>query len=165
MGILFAYLYIFARWLVFPIFLIINLLNIIKRKKYLKISGENIVLKTNNKISNKFIVIFIILFVIVIIEIFWIKKLDDIIIVVFILFLISFIISHNLYLGINGIYKNGIIMNEYIIWNKIHSYKWINNNTISFLKNDGNRIDFDEIKNKDRIIEIINEVKLNENNK
>jgi hypothetical protein len=165
MGILFAYLYVFARWLILPIFLIINLFNIIKRNKYLKMAGNNIVLQKDKKIPYKFIVVFIALFIIEIISsIFWIKNLDYIIIAVPILFSISIIISHNLYLNINGIYGNGIIMNEYITWNKIHSYKWIDNNTISFLRNNGNRIDFDEIKNRDKIIEIINEIKLNENN-
>jgi hypothetical protein len=164
---LFALLFIFARWLILPVFFLINLINIIKHKNYLKMAGECIILKQVKKTS-KILRISEILFIIFVIFGFYrliIKKEWTFIYEIFFcLFLITILISTNLYRKINGIYKNAIIFNEYLSWNKIHSYKWINEETISFLLKNGNRIDFDKIINKEKIIEIIKDNKIIENN-
>lgn len=164
MDILFAYLFIFCRWLILPVFLIINLNNIINHKKYLKNAGLNIVLKKTKKLHCGFTIAIICLSIVWIIRFILIKKWIAIIGITSVLSLITIIISINLYANINGIYQNGIIFNEYIIWDKIHSYKWINNNTISFLMKNGNRIDFGDITiNKEIIIEIIKKSGIYEN--
>jgi hypothetical protein len=85
--------------------------------------------------------------------------------IIFFLFMITTIISINLYSNINGIYRNGLIINEYISWGKVHSYKWINEETISFLSMQGNRFDFNKITDREKILEIMTANKITENNK
>jgi hypothetical protein len=117
-----------------------------------------------NKLSNKFMLLLGILMVLIIIRIILTKELGNIILMTFCLLTTTVILSNNLYININGIYKNGIIFNEYIKWDRIHSYKWLDDETISFLKKEGSRIDFNKIKNKDKIIETIRENNILENN-
>ena len=161
---LFAFLFIFARWLIPPVFLIINIKNIINYKNYLKTAGECIILKQSKKFPKIFIIFYIVVILFLFFELILTKKWVYILAIIFFLFFITTNISINLYSNINGIYKNAIIFNEYLSWEKIHSYKWINNETISFLLKNGNRIDFDKIINKEKIIEIILDNKIMENN-
>jgi len=45
------------------------------------------------------------------------------------------------YSRINGIYENGIILNSFYRWKDIHSWKNVENNTISILDSNGIRFD------------------------
>jgi hypothetical protein len=92
------------------------------------------------------------------------KDWNYIIVIIFFMFIITTIVSINLFANINGVYENGLIFYKYIAWEKIHSYKWINNDTISFLFNNGNRVDFNNITNKEKIMELIINNKIEENN-
>ena len=75
-------------------------------------------------------------------------------------------IIDKLYEKINGIYKNGLIFNGYISWNEIESYNLLNEESIFFIKKngdgDGNGIVFNNIVNIEKIIEIININNVNE---
>jgi hypothetical protein len=162
---LFAFLFIFARCLIPPVFLFVNVYNIIKRKEFLKKAGENIILKNTKKLPGIFIIFYIIVAIAGLIRLIISTEWIYIIAIIFFLFMITTIISINLYSNINGIYRNGLIINEYITWEKVHSYKWINEETISFLLMQGNRIDFNKITNREKIFEIITANKIIENNK
>jgi hypothetical protein len=132
-------------------------------KKYLKKAGENIILNQTKKTPKIFTIILIILFIVLVIASIILKR-PFIYRMIFILSLIVIMISINIYGKFNGIYKNGLIANEYITWDEIHSYKWINNETISFLLKKGESIEFNNIMEREKIMEIINENKIKEKN-
>jgi len=142
-------------------------MQIILYKKYLKKAGENISLNNkdeypNNKINN---IIDISFFIIPIIALIITKSLFWLIIIFLFLSFLSISYKNKKYSKINGLYKYGIIYNEYLKWNEVHSYKWIDKETISLLfKEHGNRIDFYNIKEKDKIMGIFNEYNIKENN-
>jgi uncharacterized protein (DUF983 family) len=163
MEILFALLFIFARWLIPPVFLLINIKNIINHKNYLKMAGECIILKQAKKLPRIFIIFYIVFAILGFYSLMKIKEWVYIFVIIFFLFFITIIISINLYTNINGIYKNAIIFNKYLSWDKINSYKWVNSETISFLLKNGNIVNFNKIINKEKIMEIIKDNKIMEN--
>jgi hypothetical protein len=134
----------------------VTLYNIIARKKYLSMAGENIVLANRKKIPKWMMITVIISLPIfgILIYITTQKWLEIIILLpnavaALVLFL------NKLYEKINGIYKNGIIFNEYIEWNEIHNYRWINEEKILLFKKNGEAIDFDKVSNKEKLIETL----------
>ena len=139
-----------------PIFLIINLYTIFKRKKYLNIAGENILLDNRKKMP-KWIMLGI-----TIVTIIWIIKFIEAnhwITVFGIAFWLTFytiFVINKLYKNINGIYENGIIFNKYFSWNEIQSYNMINEGSIFFILKEGDGIIFDNILNMEKVIEITN---------
>jgi hypothetical protein len=133
----------------------IAIIGILKYKDNLKKVGENIVLKRTKKMSIFFIIVFTIFAVASIIALIITKEWIYIIPFMFFLYFLFTFIQINIYSNINGLYENGLISNEYTTWAKIHSYKWINENTISFSLKTGNRIDFENILNKEKINDII----------
>lgn len=59
------------------------------------------------------------------------------------------------YKRLNGFYSNGVILGtEIISWDKIHSYKKLDNK-ISILKMNGNRVDTDNIMNMDLCLTLL----------
>ena len=148
-----------------PIRLIKNIISIVNKRKYLKKAGENIVL-CNEKYHIKSFIGCSIGFLVPVIYCIVRRPVYFLSIILLLMYLSVIIefVSNKLYEKINGIYENGIILNECITWNEIHSYKWINEETISLLKNDGMRIDFDKIINNDKMMETIIANKINENN-
>jgi hypothetical protein len=142
-------------WLVIPIGIAIHLYYVINYRKNLKKAGENIILIQTKYLSNISAIIPIIIIIILVIISITTKDWSYIYYIILFLFILSFFISIKIYRKINGIYKNGLIYNKYIAWDNVHSYKWINNETISFLLKTGERIDFNKIIEKDKIIEIM----------
>jgi hypothetical protein len=144
-----------VSWLVIPIGIIIHFYYIINYKKNLKKAGKNIILIQTKYLSNILAIIpIIIIFILAIISIIT-KDWPYFYHIILFLLILSFIISMKIYRKINGIYENGLIYNKYITWDDIHSYKWINNETISFLLKTGERVDFNRIIEREKIIAII----------
>lgn len=165
MGSIFAFLYIFTRFLIPPVFLIINLINIFRRKKILSMAGNIIELKRPVKGTDQVVLIGLFTYTIALIILIILSKDWLTIIILISVFLLPIIIFVNsiLYRNVNGVYMNGIIFNEYLNWEQIHSYKWLDENTISFLTVEGFRIDF-KINNKSKMKEVIAINKIVENN-
>jgi hypothetical protein len=149
-----------------PFLLIIYIYYIIKRKKILISAGKKVGLFDikNPNIFNKFSMIFnIILLLILFITLFTTKEWYLIIPVFTFSTLLVMIISHKLYSDINGIYENGIIRTGFTEWKEVHSYRWEDDETISLLFNDGERVDF-KITDKERLIEVLKNNRIDENN-
>ena len=145
--------------------IIIHLNYIIKYKKCMKKAGKNIHLIQKKYLSYLTIAMIIILIVILIIVLIISKNMSIYNIIQYLLVL-SVMISINLFEKIYGIYENGLIWYwyKYIAWDNVLSYKWINNETISFLLKTGKRIDFDKIMEKDKIIDLVLEKNIMRNN-
>jgi hypothetical protein len=130
-------------------------------KFYLDKAG--IIICLNNKKSDIYIyryylLLFFIVFAIVLVML--LIQNDNIINIVWFLFIVLGIISIGItgimYKKINGIYENGIINNKYYTWDEIHSYELIEDNAIAFLLKSGNKIVIGHNINVDIIIKIMN---------
>ena len=141
-GNLIVLLYFYSFYILLPIvYAIVNINTVIKRKKYLKIAGEKIFIDKNVK-HQKYTFSIILLLLVMIRLLLSNDLLSSIIILV--LWLSSFLttVILNSYSNINGIYKNGIIHNEYFPWGKVYSFKDEHNGSISITFNDGNIITY-----------------------
>jgi len=130
---------------------LINIVNTFNKRKKLVSAGEIIILQNKNMYSKFIIFTNIIILFYLILGIFRMRGHWLIVIPIFMcLLLITMYILFKTYKNINGIYKNGIIFNDYYPWNEFHSFKWVNNEekiiflrktdniTISFEIGDGN---------------------------
>ena len=141
-GNLIVLLYFYSFYILLPIgYAIVNINTVIKRKKYLKIAGEKIFIDKNVK-HQKYTFSIILLLLVMIRLLLSNDQLSSIIILV--LWLSSFLttVILNSYSNINGIYKNGIIHNEYFPWGKVYSFTDEQNSSISITFNDGNIITY-----------------------
>ena len=141
-GNLIVLLYFYSFYILLPVgYAIVNINTVLKRKKYLKIAEEIIFIDKNIK-HQKYTFSIILLLLIVIRLLFSNDLLSSIIILV--LWLSSFLttVILNSYSNINGIYKNGIIHNEYFPWGKMYSFRDEHNGSISITLNDGNILNY-----------------------
>ena len=141
-GNLIVLLYFYSFYILLPIgYAIVNINTVIKRKKYLKIAGEKIFIDKNVK-HQKYTFSIILLLLVMIRLLLSNDLLSSIIILV--LWLSSFLttVILNSYSNINGIYKIGIIHNEYFPWGKVYSFKDEQNSSILITFNDGNIITY-----------------------
>lgn len=76
----------------------------------------------------------------------------------FIIFLLPQILDFvlwNKYSKFNGFYQNGIVKGGFLEWEDIFSYKKIDSDTLSFLKQDGLRFDFGTAGKMQEVIDLI----------
>ena len=144
----------FSFYIAIPIFNIANTgSKILLKGKIIKKAGKNIYLIPKSKALgiklNVIILIFGILFIL------FRNYLLGILIIIQGLFLILNAIAYNRYLNYYGIYENGLVLNEYLPWKDVHSWKLLNPSTIVFLLNNGSAVDYKEIQNIESIKTIL----------
>ena len=144
--------------------LIFNIYNLIKRKNFLTLAGENIVMDNRKMLKNWAIILNTILAIFWIVRFILIKHWIAIFGIIYWVSYLSIFLSIKFYENVNGIYKNGIIYNEYSAWKEIHSYRWIDESKISFTKNNGETINFENVLDRDKVIEIMINNKIQEIN-
>ena len=64
------------------------------------------------------------------------------------------------YININGVYEKGIIYDNFVKWEKLHSWKVDNNTNISILKKNGFRFNISELGYVEEISKILREKKI-----
>jgi len=140
-------------------------MNFIFYKNNLKKAGDNISLSNSVKHSKLSLIVQTVLTIFsLIILLFYFSWFSLLLLSIFLSALTQLYVV-NRYSRINGIYRYGVINNEYLKWDEVHSYKWIDDETISLLfKKNGNRVDFHNIKDKDKLYETFKENNIRENN-
>jgi hypothetical protein len=137
------------KFFVSPLLIVINPTKLIlQNKKIDENMGKQIIPFTleKNKINKKVVFllssIFLLYLVLTVIHKSWINMFLTVVIVsiVFKLYV------DQKYSNKNGVYEKGIVFYEFYLWNDMHSWKKMNNYSISILKKDGLR--FDLIRNE-----------------
>lgn len=148
------------RILFFTFYIIIPAVNIIEtlsrialRKKIKNDAGELLLLQ--NRARQQGVILNLIIVIIGLLLILFYSKLIGVLILIQGLTFTVNSIIYNKNIFNNGIYKNGLILNNYLPWNEVHSYKIINNTTVSFLLETGQRIDFNQIENVSNIQSVL----------
>jgi len=141
-------------YIAIPVLNIINISSkILLKSKIIKKAGKNIYLSRKSKVLgvklNVIILIFGILFIL------FRNYLLGILIIIQGLFLTLNAIAYNKYLNYHGVYENGLVLNDYLPWKEVHSWKLLNSSTIVFLLNNGSAVDYKEIQNIDSIKDIL----------
>ena len=143
----------FAFYILFPIIrFIVCFVEISKLKKRIPSFGKEIIqLSRNQKISKKMIFIYCIFCAFCICFGIYTKIYLMFIAASTILPMIINFVRINKYTELNGIYENGIVIGSYLDYKDFFSWKVINDNKISILKQDGLRFEF-ETNNKQKEI-------------
>jgi hypothetical protein len=125
--------------LIFCITILYGIFLFIKDRILLFLAGKDILKNTNNYIPfDNYIKLFISIILILGLHFIVSNIIKDTIVLISKTTIISFLLIYiNIifYTNINGIYENGIIQNKFIKWNKIVSYYYFQDNSITFFIN------------------------------
>ncbi len=148
-------LYFLVRFVGIPLInLIANIVKLARLKKQVAKFGKEIIpIERESNIKISFILIYAI-FAILLIVIGIIVK-NDLLYFGFCVFLprISELILARKFTKFNGIYENGIVFGSFLEWKDIFSWKKIDDNKISILKQDGLRFDLETKEKTNSAIE------------
>ena len=138
--------------------IIVNLVKLGTLKKQINKFGTEIFKIQNTKTIGKGSFIYYIL--IILFFIIYAILLQEPIVLVYLLFFIPTLLDILLlkkYSKFNGFYSNGIVKGSFIEWKNIFSWKRIDNDKLSFLKQDGMRFDIETNLKQDLVINLLRE--------
>jgi len=159
LGMLILKILFWAFYILLPLFNILTvIMRIFSKRSIIANSGKVLFLQKNNKVNSLFLPILLI-FSSLFFH-YFVSKIITILIVIQGCSFLSIAILRKQYLNINGIYENGLIVDKFTFWLDVHSWKKINDETLSFLINDGNRIDFRKVINIEEVIGFLNNKKV-----
>ena len=157
-------LFFFTRFFLIPtIRIIVNLFKLGTLKKQINKFGSEILKIQNAKNSGKGLYIYYIV-MILFFTVYTILLKEPIILVCLLFFIPAFLdtILIKKYSKYNGFYSNGIVKDSFVEWKNIFSWKKIDEDKLSFLKQDGLRFDMETNLKQKLIIDFMMEKGLQE---
>ena len=149
------FLFFFIRYFVVPfIRIIVNIVKLVTIKKKVASFGKEIVKIPESKKNKKGLAVYnIAVFLLIFIFGALNKEPAVFLLLLFILPPLLDILVMNAFSKYNGIYENGIVTVGFLEWNEIFSWKIIDDNKISILKQDGLRFDLETGLNTKSVVE------------
>ncbi|WP_191013719.1 hypothetical protein [Treponema zioleckii] len=149
--------YFFIRFVVIPaVRIVTNLVKLARLKKEFSKFGDLIVKVNDTKKLHKIGIILGITGISLFISLAALEKEPFyLFFIIFLLPQILHLILMNKYSEHNGFYQNGIVKGGFLEWEYIFSYKKIDSDTLSFLKQDGLRFDFGTAGKMQEVIDLI----------